>query len=551
MSFSMAATMRFGMIARLVFLCIFGCSHFAQANLKIKVNTASPVKIVTMCTGAALADYPPNANGIAASTKLCDPPATLHSKCNSDAISKFDNAEAGQCLYTFPDVQEEQHFAFSGVSIVNNDGTDMTTDVVKVRVTAYYSNFVLNMSRCPGCTVEYLSPQSHASKVEIRGAAASVNDLLAHALVVPQRLENNLRMISPCLLGVRCAERASPVEVIDIVAVRDGSNYPMYGLYNSTAFPTSAERFFVRIIPFNNGPNFDSGNPMKNFVPCRDCFGDKGLEPDFGQYFTFEGSSLTVTISGLLVKDEDFYEGCNTVVSCLSRQVSVTIDTAVGVVRLNTLSDLSLQNTGSSTLLSFVGTLEASNAAIRSILYNVVTTSTAPSSASRFFNTQKLNGPSEAVSLTVSDQGYSGQSGFANATTLRFPITVVAVNQAPKSDVCRSPSSSLEGVTITLSGPVFSDNDIADVGFLVDCCQSMRVYLTLPCFQITLSTYAQREWYSSFTFKSLRNKMSILIHSPYGKMIIPTLRDVDVSVTGTIVFNGLLTDHAICKNTIV
>jgi hypothetical protein len=79
----------------------------------------------------------------------------------------------------------------------------------------------------------------------------------------------------------------------------------------------------------------------------------------------------------------------------------------------------------------------------------------------------------------------------------------------------------------------------------------MRVYLTLPCFQITLSTYAQREWYSSFTFKSLRNKMSILINSPYGKMIIPTLRDVDVSVTGTIVFNGLLRDHAICKNTVV
>ena len=483
----MAATTRFGMIARLVFLCIFGCCHYAQAvslDPKIKVNTAS---LITMCTGAILADYPPNSNGIAAAKKLCEPPASLHSKCNNDDVSKFVNAAAGQCLYTFPDVNEEQRFTFSGVSIVNNDGTDMTTDVVKVLVTAFYSNFALNLSRCPGCTVtENPNPVPHASKVEIRGPAASVNDLLADALILPQRLENNLRMISPCLLGVRCAgARASPVEVIDIVAARDGSNYPIFDVYNSTAFPTSAERFFVRIVPFNNGPNFDSGNPMKTFVPCRDCSGNKGLEPDFGQYFTFEGSSsLTVTISGLLVKDEDFYEGCNTVTTCLSRQVSVNIDTAVGVVRLNTLSDLILQNTGSNTLLSFVGTLEASNAAIRSILYDVVTTSTV-SSASRFFNTQKLNGPSEAVSVTVSDQGYSGQSGFANATTLRFPITVVAVNQAPKSDVCKSPSSSLEGVTITIAGPAFSDNDIADVGFMwtvvnLCACISLCLVFRLP-----------------------------------------------------------------------
>jgi len=78
------------------------------------------------------------------------------------------------------------------------------------------------------------------------------------------------------------------------------------------------------------------------------------------------------------------------------------------------------------------------------------------------FNTQKLNGPSEAVVVTVSDQGNSGQSGFANSTSLRIPITVVAMNQAPKADG-QNPPQTLEGVTITIVGPTFSDVDLLDV----------------------------------------------------------------------------------------
>jgi hypothetical protein len=338
-------------------------------------------------------------------------------------------------------------------------------------------------------------------------------------------------MISPCISGSRCSgARASPIEVIDVVAALDGSPYPTYDVYNSSVFPTSAERFFVRIIPLNNAPNFDAGNPMKNFVACPDCIGLRSLEPDFGQYFTFEGSSATITISGLVARDDDFFEGCNTVTTCLGRQVSVTITTAVGAVRLNTLSDLNLQPTGSSTVLSFVGSMDASNAAIRSLLYNVIGPTTDAASPSRSFNTQKLNGIQEAVDLSVSDQGFSGQSGFANSSNIRFPITIVAMNQAPKVVPAPSLSNSLEGVTITISGPTFSDDDLQDVGFITTLCKRILSFLTR--FQITLSTYAQREWSSNSTLKALRNLMSILIYSPYGKMIIPTLRDVEVSVTG-------------------
>jgi hypothetical protein len=203
---------------------------------------------------------------------------------------------------------------------------------------------------------------------------------------------------------------------------------------------------------------------MKGFVACHDCAGLRSLEPDFGQYFTFEGSSTTVTISGLVVKDDDVFEGCNSVIACSSRQISVSIDTTVGVVRLNTLSDLSLQNTGSNTLLSFVGSVDASNSAIRSLLYDVVNANTEATSPNRLFNTQKLNGPTEAVVVTVSDQGLSGQSGFANSSTIRFPITVVAVNQAPKAAGLSQTQNSQEGITITISGPTFSDVDLADVG---------------------------------------------------------------------------------------
>jgi hypothetical protein len=109
--------------------------------------------------------------------------------------------------------------------------------------------------------------------------------------------------------------------------------------------------------------------------------------------------------------------------------------------------------------------VDASNAAIRSLLYDVFNSNTDAASPNRIFNTQKLNGPTEAVVVTVSDQGLSGQSGFANSSTIRFPITVVAVNQAPKAAGLSQTSNSQEGVTITISGPTFSDVDLADVGF--------------------------------------------------------------------------------------
>jgi hypothetical protein len=414
-----------------------------------------------------LAEYPPTFNGIESSKRLCLSPAVLHSKCNSDAISSFDSPAAGQCLYTFPDINEEQTFRFSGVSIVHSNGTDATVKVA-VRIKAFYSEVLLDSSLCAECTfnrdVNTLYP---ASRVEINGPAQSVNDVLAAAHISPRKLENSMRMASLCLQGSRCTlPRASSIEVIDIVAARDGASFPEYDVYNSTSFPVAAERFFVRIVPSNNAPNFDSGNPMKNFVACdASCDGLRSLELDFGQYFTFEGSSSsTITISGLVVKDDDLFEGCSSVPTCTSRQISVSVKTVTGVVRLNTLSDLSLQASGLSTILSFVGTLDATNAAIRSLLYDVVTVTTDPASPNRLFNTQTLNGPTESVVVTVSDQGYSGQSGFANSTSIRVPITVVAVNQAPKA-VGKNPPPSREGVTITIAGPTFSDVDIADVGF--------------------------------------------------------------------------------------
>jgi hypothetical protein len=467
MKFYMSSATRCCIGAYISFLFILQCHRMAHAGSldpKIGVNTAL---LVAMCTGANLNDYPPSASGRAASKKICEPPATLHSKCSIDATNTFSDATAFQCLYAFPDVNEEQSFPFSGVSIVKNDGTDFgTTDKVKVMITAFYSDIALDRSVCIGCTItEHPNPLLHASKVEIQGLAAPVNALLAVALIVPRKFENSARMVSPCLAGSRCSgARPSPIEVIEVVAALDGGSYPSnYDAYNSSTFPTSAERFFVRIVPLNNAPNFDAGNPMKNFVACYDCVGLKGLEPDFGQYFTFEGSSQTITISGLVAKDDDLFESCNTVTACLSRQISVTIDTVVGVVRLNTLSDLSLQPTGSTTLQSFVASLDASNAAIRSLLYNVIGPTTDPASPSRSFNTQRLLGLPEAVEVTVSDQGFSGQSGFANSSKIRFPITIVAMNQAPKVAPAPSLSNSLEGVTITLSGPTFSDDDLSDV----------------------------------------------------------------------------------------
>jgi len=125
------------MLALFAFLCILDSSLFARAtdlnDLKIKVNTEV---FATTCTGAGLAEYPPTFNGIESSKRLCHSPAVLHSKCNTDAISSFDSPAAGQCLYTFPDINEEQTFRFSGVSIVHSNGTDATVKVA-VRIKAF------------------------------------------------------------------------------------------------------------------------------------------------------------------------------------------------------------------------------------------------------------------------------------------------------------------------------------------------------------------------------------------------------------------------------
>ena len=90
----MVTTTRCFMVAYVGLLCILGGHHLVNAvslGPKIRVN---PALLVTMCTGATLSDYPPTASGRAAATKICEPPATLHSKCSNDAISTFVNARS-------------------------------------------------------------------------------------------------------------------------------------------------------------------------------------------------------------------------------------------------------------------------------------------------------------------------------------------------------------------------------------------------------------------------------------------------------------------------
>jgi hypothetical protein len=149
---------------------------------------------------------------------------------------------------------------------------------------------------------------------------------------------------------------------------------------------------------------------------------------------------------------------------------------------------------------------------IRALVYDIGARS-AEDEQIAVFNTQRLGiDVAEAVTVIVADQGFYGLNQVAATSRIDIPITVVAKNNAPKAVASASGAfvDCVEDEPKVFSGPIVSDIDALDD---------------------ILSSYAEREWLNSAPFIGLKQKLNLTISSPFGKLFLPAIRDVDISIT--------------------
>jgi hypothetical protein len=264
------------------------------------------------------------------------------------------------------------------------------------------------------------------------------------------------------------------------------------------------QTMIVSIRSLNNPVQIDS--PSLRFVP-----NPVALEADFGQYWMYEGSPLSVRIPGTVLNEIDQFEGCPRTGSC-SRPLDVTVRSLRGVVNLNTRTGISFYAV-SRTSSGFLGEVSDVQNAVRVLFYQLETSP--DQRVNQYFNTQSRN-LEEFILLTISDQGFSGldpatrQSGLAQTAQLRLNITVVAVNDAPTVKSIRPEFAAVEDTEAEVPGAQVTDVDVDEV--------------------IT-SSYAQRKWMSLPQYQAYLNQLRVRVSVSKGKIRVSSIRNVNMTST--------------------
>jgi hypothetical protein len=155
---------------------------------------------------------------------------------------------------------------------------------------------------------------------------------------------------------------------------------------------------------------------------------------NFGQFWAIEDSSDVMMIQGIQVSDKDIYEQCppeGTNFECA--KVDVSIIAFKGAIQLNTRSNLNFYNNFRSKI-GFTSVLTDTINAVKVLYYRVEAAEIVGTASSTVlnYNTQRLGEKAEEyVTVRVSDQGFSGETGIAQFNEIRIDVVIVARNKAP------------------------------------------------------------------------------------------------------------------------
>jgi hypothetical protein len=154
---------------------------------------------------------------------------------------------------------------------------------------------------------------------------------------------------------------------------------------------------------------------------------------NFGQFWAIEDSSDVMVINGIQVSDQDIYEQCPPEPNFECAKVDVSIIAFKGAIQLNTRSNLNFYNNFRSKI-GFTSVLTDTVNAVKVLYYRVEAAEIVGTASSTVlnYNTQRLGEKAEEyVTVRVSDQGFSGETGIAQFNEIRIDVVIVARNKAP------------------------------------------------------------------------------------------------------------------------
>ena len=256
-------------------------------------------------------------------------------------------------------------------------------------------------------------------------------------------------------------------------------------------------------------------------------------ECNFGQYYAYEGTIAQVPIEGVFVSDVDMHESCPaTDEQCV--RMDIAVRAFKGTLKLNTRSNLNLYFDGRSGS-GFSAKIVDLNSAIKVLFYAVESADLLGTEAStvKFYNTQQGDNQ-EFVTVVASDQGFSGQAGTAETTSIKIDLVIVAVNDGPvvKSTLIEfnaENSNPTEDVLGSLAGVSIDDQDLEEK---------------------VESSLASRNWMGKASNSPYLNKMRLQLQLTFGVFKLGYTRNLQLVFTSTTMYMTLSPvtfGHDVCR----
>ncbi len=237
-------------------------------------------------------------------------------------------------------------------------------------------------------------------------------------------------------------------------------------------------------------------------------------------------------IKGVTVSDQDMHETCPDEVQCVRMDISVRA--FKGTLKLNTRSNLNLYFDGRSGS-GFSARIADLNSAIKVLFYAVESTDLLGTEAStvKYYNTQQGSNQ-EFVTVVASDQGFTGQAGTAQVTSIRIDLVIVAVNDGPtvKSTLMEFNAENTdptEDILGSLAGISIEDPDLQEN---------------------IESTLASRNWMGKASNSPYLNQMRLQLSVTFGVLKLGYTRNLLLVFTQTTMYltlSPLKFGHDMCR----
>ena len=355
----------------------------------------------------------------------------------------------------------------------------------------------------------------HKMSLEFSGLWTCIDRLIRLITYKPKWNMNTNRIRSP-VYDHASAKFPSELLVIEVSQMID-SNYTRAkiatGRLQQQRTPwtfAGNNSIIVHIHDQNDPPTIT--HPSSTYIPPIECNDPTSELPEcnFGQYFAYEGTSAIVQIKGVKVADVDMHESCTSLSNQECKLMDIAVRVHKGTVSLNTRSNLyGIVETRSGS--GFTSRLSDLNTAIQKLDYAVEKDNLLgrPQSTVIGYNTQ-VPGNVEFVTVTASDQGFSGRFGIKEESSIKIDLVIVAVNDGPVVQSSVSEFTPTEDILGPLKGITISDRDLEEK---------------------VQSTLASRSWTGKASNSLYLNQMRVHLSVTYGVIKMSYVRNLNLIFT--------------------